>query len=157
MLFLLQLGALLFLSILCVCEHHDVSHYVLCVCAAARWRTALVIRELEREIDSLALGRPHRDRLKELMNKKELVGGVTPHMSTAHSATCRLYADCHTPSTQGTYTCKCAEEERGVLAVGVRGWCVGHSSTLHDQVACCPITSRRLVPAACKPHTHLGA
>jgi len=41
-----------------------------------RWRTALVIRELEREVDSLALGRPHRDRLKELMNKKELVGDV---------------------------------------------------------------------------------
>ncbi|GFH16963.1 uncharacterized protein HaLaN_13489, partial [Haematococcus lacustris] len=41
-----------------------------------RWRTALIIRELEEEIDSLALGRPHRDQLKEMMNKKELVGDV---------------------------------------------------------------------------------
>jgi hypothetical protein len=29
-----------------------------------RWRTALVIRELELEIDALARGRPHRDALK---------------------------------------------------------------------------------------------
>ncbi len=31
--------------------------------------------ELEQEVESLARGRPHRDRLKELMNKKELVSG----------------------------------------------------------------------------------
>lgn len=41
-----------------------------------RWRTALVVRELEHEINALALGRPHRAKLKELMNKKELVGDV---------------------------------------------------------------------------------
>ncbi|KAG2443763.1 hypothetical protein HXX76_002109 [Chlamydomonas incerta] len=41
-----------------------------------RWRTALVIRELELEIDALARGRPHRDALKELMMKKELIGDV---------------------------------------------------------------------------------
>ena len=40
---------------------------------ALRWRTALIIRELESEVDSLARGRPHRDQLKELMAKK--VGG----------------------------------------------------------------------------------
>ena len=39
-----------------------------------RWRTALIIREMEAEIDSMARGRPHRDRLKELMTKKEMVG-----------------------------------------------------------------------------------
>jgi hypothetical protein len=33
-------------------------------------------RELEEEIEALARGRPHRDRLKELMNKKELVRRV---------------------------------------------------------------------------------
>ncbi|GLC35595.1 hypothetical protein PLESTM_000341200 [Pleodorina starrii] len=41
-----------------------------------RWRTALIIRELELEIDALARGRPHRDALKELMTKKELIGDV---------------------------------------------------------------------------------
>ncbi len=29
-----------------------------------RWRTALVVRELEHEINALALGRPHRAKLK---------------------------------------------------------------------------------------------
>jgi hypothetical protein len=38
-----------------------------------RWRTALIIRELELEVDSLARGRPHREQLKELMSKKEMV------------------------------------------------------------------------------------
>lgn len=41
-----------------------------------RWRTALIIRELEAEVDSMARGRPHRDRLKELMTKKEVVSGA---------------------------------------------------------------------------------
>ncbi len=51
-----------------------------------KWRTALIIRELELEVDSLARGRPHRERLKELMAKKEMVrtlpaGGLShiPH------------------------------------------------------------------------------
>jgi len=41
-----------------------------------RWRTALIIRELEEEIEALARGREHRRRLKELMNNKELLGDV---------------------------------------------------------------------------------
>ncbi len=41
-----------------------------------KWRTCLIIRELEAEINALARGKPHRDRLKELMSKKEMVGGV---------------------------------------------------------------------------------
>lgn len=45
-----------------------------------RWRTALIIRELELEVESLAQGRPHRDRLKELMSKKELLGDVFNQM-----------------------------------------------------------------------------
>lgn len=41
-----------------------------------RWRTALIIRELELEVHALAKGRPHRDKLKELMHKKEVVGDL---------------------------------------------------------------------------------
>lgn len=41
-----------------------------------RWRTALVIRELEREVAGLARGIGHREKLKELMNKKDLIGDV---------------------------------------------------------------------------------
>jgi len=41
-----------------------------------RWRTALIIRELEREIESLALGKPHREKLKDFMHKKELLSDV---------------------------------------------------------------------------------
>ncbi|GAX76350.1 hypothetical protein CEUSTIGMA_g3796.t1 [Chlamydomonas eustigma] len=41
-----------------------------------KWRTALIIRELELEVDSLARGRPHREQLKELMSKKEMVSDV---------------------------------------------------------------------------------
>ncbi|MEW5300941.1 MAG: hypothetical protein WDW36_003832 [Sanguina aurantia] len=39
-----------------------------------RWRTALIIRELEKEVEAMAIGKPHRLQLKELMLKKELVG-----------------------------------------------------------------------------------
>eukprot|EP00775_Hariotina_reticulata_P009908 gene9907-10064_t len=38
-----------------------------------RWRTALVIRELEAEVVAMAAGRPHRAELKQLMVKKEIV------------------------------------------------------------------------------------
>ena len=41
-----------------------------------RWRTALIIRELESEVEALARGRPHRKQLKELMAKKEMVSDV---------------------------------------------------------------------------------
>lgn len=41
-----------------------------------RWRTALIVRELEDEVRALTMGRPHHDALKELMNKKELVGDL---------------------------------------------------------------------------------
>lgn len=39
-----------------------------------RWRTCLVIRELELEISALAEGRQHRESLKDALNKKERVG-----------------------------------------------------------------------------------
>lgn len=38
------------------------------------WRTALIIAELEQEIGALAQGRQHRKKLKELLNKKDMVG-----------------------------------------------------------------------------------
>ena len=41
-----------------------------------RWRTALICRELEREVEALAYGREHRERLIELINQKETVGDV---------------------------------------------------------------------------------
>ncbi|KAL3133373.1 hypothetical protein ABBQ38_007244 [Trebouxia sp. C0009 RCD-2024] len=41
-----------------------------------RWRTCLIVRELELEIDALAQGQVHRNKLKELMNKKDLVGDL---------------------------------------------------------------------------------
>ncbi|KAL3688341.1 hypothetical protein R1sor_014650 [Riccia sorocarpa] len=41
-----------------------------------RWRTALIIRELEKEVKALAYGREHRSKLIELMNQKEVVGDV---------------------------------------------------------------------------------
>eukprot|EP00798_Chlamydomonas_sp_ICE-L_P019954 gene19954-26662_t len=37
-----------------------------------RWRTALILRELEEEVAALADGTPHREKLKELMEKKEM-------------------------------------------------------------------------------------
>jgi hypothetical protein len=48
-----------------------------------RWRTALIIRELEEEIQALAAGRPHRDELKQLMTKKEIVGDLLNHLRLA--------------------------------------------------------------------------
>jgi hypothetical protein len=41
-----------------------------------RWRTALICRELEKEVMALAYGRGHRTKLIELMNQKEVVGDV---------------------------------------------------------------------------------
>ncbi|KAH7298269.1 hypothetical protein KP509_25G034600 [Ceratopteris richardii] len=41
-----------------------------------RWRTALICRELEKEVRALELGQEHRKKLIELMNQKELVGDV---------------------------------------------------------------------------------
>jgi hypothetical protein len=34
------------------------------------------VRELEEEVEALAVGKEHRRKLKELMNKKELVGDL---------------------------------------------------------------------------------
>ena len=39
-----------------------------------KWRTALVLRELEQEVKALSLGRPHREKLKALLEKKEVRG-----------------------------------------------------------------------------------
>lgn len=41
-----------------------------------RWRTCLIVRELEEEVDALVAGQLHRNKLKELMNKKDLVGDL---------------------------------------------------------------------------------
>lgn len=41
-----------------------------------RWRTALICRELEKEVRALEHGREHRKKLIELMNQKEVVGDV---------------------------------------------------------------------------------
>lgn len=48
-----------------------------------RWRTALIVRELEQEVEALARGRPHRDRLTRLMAKKEIVGDLFNHLRLA--------------------------------------------------------------------------
>jgi hypothetical protein len=39
-----------------------------------RWRTALIIRELEEEIVALEKGVPFRKKLKALLKKKEIIG-----------------------------------------------------------------------------------
>ena len=49
-----------------------------------RWRTALVLRELEEEIDALARGRPHRTLLNELMCKKVRSGARGPPWQADH-------------------------------------------------------------------------
>jgi len=41
------------------------------------------VRELEEEIEALASGRAHRRKLKELMNKKELVGDLFNNLRLA--------------------------------------------------------------------------
>ena len=38
------------------------------------WRTCLILRELEAEVEALASGRAHRQRLKGLLDKKERIG-----------------------------------------------------------------------------------
>ena len=48
-----------------------------------RWRTALIVRELEEEVAALSQGRLHRRALKELMNKKELVGDLFNNLRLA--------------------------------------------------------------------------
>ena len=39
-----------------------------------KWRTCLILRELEDEIQALAMGRVHRQKLKSLLDKKERIG-----------------------------------------------------------------------------------
>ncbi|KAI3433722.1 hypothetical protein D9Q98_003530 [Chlorella vulgaris] len=51
------------------------------------WRTALVIAELELEIEALAQGRQHRQQLKELLNKKDMVGDVFNQLRLARQRT----------------------------------------------------------------------
>lgn len=48
------------------------SKFVVC----CRWRTALIIRELEEEIVALEKGIPFRRKLKALLKKKEIIGAV---------------------------------------------------------------------------------
>lgn len=47
------------------------------------WRTCLVVRELEQEIEALAAGRAHRDRLREALKKKDLVGDAFNNLRLA--------------------------------------------------------------------------
>ncbi|EFN59339.1 hypothetical protein CHLNCDRAFT_56697 [Chlorella variabilis] len=51
------------------------------------WRTALVIAELELEIEALAQGRTHRQQLKELLNKKDMVGDCFNQLRLARQRT----------------------------------------------------------------------
>lgn len=67
-----------------------------------RWRTALIIRELEAEVAAMALGRPHRDELKQLMTKKEIVGDLLNHLRLARQrALAPLYNNGSTDSSHG--------------------------------------------------------
>ena len=45
-----------------------------------KWRTCLVLRELEDEIQALATGRAHREELKSLLDKKERIGYMFNHI-----------------------------------------------------------------------------
>lgn len=49
----------------------------------SQWRTCLILRELEEEIDALAAGRQHHARLKDLLNKKEQVGDAFNNLRLA--------------------------------------------------------------------------
>lgn len=62
-----------------------------------RWRTCLVVRELEQEVEALTLGRPHRQRLKELMNKKELIGDLFNQLRLARQRACNAQPGPHAP------------------------------------------------------------
>ncbi|CAM6048131.1 unnamed protein product [Sphagnum compactum] len=48
-----------------------------------RWRTALICRELEREVKALIHGRSHRAKLMEMISKKELVSDVFNQLQLA--------------------------------------------------------------------------
>ncbi len=48
-----------------------------------RWRTALILRELEEEVAALTAGRPHSEALKELMGKKEVIGDLFNNLRLA--------------------------------------------------------------------------
>ncbi|CAD7698278.1 unnamed protein product [Ostreobium quekettii] len=41
-----------------------------------KWRTALIVREMEKEIAAVITGQEHREQLNELVSKKELIGDV---------------------------------------------------------------------------------
>jgi len=45
-----------------------------------RWRTCLIIRELEEEIRSIEMGREGRRKIAELMYKKDLIGDLFNHL-----------------------------------------------------------------------------
>ena len=54
-----------------VCDTRDHSCHASIRCQINfRWRTALILRELEDEVVALARGRTHRARLMELVTKK---------------------------------------------------------------------------------------
>eukprot|EP01025_Chloroclados_australasicus_P044344 TRINITY_DN4805_c0_g1_i1.p1 TRINITY_DN4805_c0_g1~~TRINITY_DN4805_c0_g1_i1.p1 ORF type:complete len:679 (+),score=92.88 TRINITY_DN4805_c0_g1_i1:39-2039(+) len=63
-----------------------------------RWRTALVLRELELEVDALARGRATRDALKTLLAKKDLVGDLFNQLRLARqrciNGRCDEYREC---------------------------------------------------------------
>ena len=54
-----------------------------------RWRTALIIRELEQEVAALARGSALRRRLKELLRKKAALGELCNQLRAARSRRAR--------------------------------------------------------------------
>lgn len=50
-----------------------------------RWRTALIVRELEDEVRAFAKGQELRKRLKELLRKKEIVGDLCDQLRAGHT------------------------------------------------------------------------
>ncbi|GAB4817883.1 hypothetical protein N2152v2_004929 [Parachlorella kessleri] len=64
-----------------------------------RWRTALVVRELEQEIEALTRGRAHRSRLKDLLNKKEQVGDLFNNLRLARQRSMYANSRVNAPSS----------------------------------------------------------
>jgi hypothetical protein len=64
---------------------------------------------LSGQVRALTLGRPHRDALKELMNKKEIVGDLLNQLRCAHSpsASWQLRSHAHLHLTDGSKGVQC--------------------------------------------------
>ncbi len=81
------------------------------------------MRELEEEIEALAVGKEHRRKLKELMNKKELVGDLFNNLrlarqrlndsARAHSSTLPTPANGSSSATLSSRGSSSSAEETG--------------------------------------------